>query len=155
MGGWWFCSVLRVAATSDTWFGTSTLCSAREHQPKGRNFSSPTSVLEISFCLGSVKKNSSGVVSLAFGEGLLGGRSNFCCYTQIPRGPRRLWTNGYWDQPHSLGLGPMPLVLQGQEDAADQPSRPCISLKGDVLNPVSLPRTSPIALGEWDLHTLF
>lgn len=63
--------------------------SAWEHQPKGRNFSSPTSVLEISFCLGSVKQNSPGLVSLAFGEGLMGERNNFCCYTQISWTPHR------------------------------------------------------------------
>lgn len=62
----------------------------------------------------------------------------------------RLWANGFWDQLHSLGLGLLLLVLLGQEDTADQPSRPCISLK--VLNPVYLPRASPIPSGEWDLH---
>lgn len=107
-------------------FGTSPLCSAGGCQSKGRKFSSPTSGLEISLFLGSIKWTSSALASLAFGEGLAGEGGYSCCYTQS-QGimEARLWANCCWGQLHGLGPGPSPSVLLGQEDAAHQPSGPC------------------------------
>ena len=111
-------------------FGTSPPCSAGGCQIEGRKFSSCTSGLEISLFLGSIKQTSSGLAPLAFGEWLAGEGGHSCCYTQSwGVMESRLWANRHWGQLHGLGPGlgpgPLPLVLLGQEDAADQPSGLC------------------------------
>lgn len=63
-------------------FGTSLPCSAGGCQPQDRKFSNPTSGMEISLFLGSVKQTSSGLESLAFEGGLAGEAGHSCCLTQ-------------------------------------------------------------------------
>lgn len=108
-------------------FGTSPPCSAGGRQTEGRKFSSPTSGLEISLFLGSIKQTSSGLASLAFGEGLAGEGGHSCCYTQSRAVTEaRLWADWHRNELHGPTPGPSPSVLLGQEDAAVQPNGPCV-----------------------------
>lgn len=144
MGGWLFCPVLRVAATSDTWFQyvpwETPVWGQKVFQPHHSFGNQPFS--------GQFKKTGAGLTSLAFGEGLAGEGGHSCCYTQSHQSPRpasgqpqedlnRLTVSaGGWnnnpdainDAPSTAKSGVTPAAAPGEDAQPTPPGARCCSI---------------------------
>lgn len=144
-------AVLFCAVCQSPWrhsFGKSSLCSAGGCQPEGRNFPSPTSGLEFSFYLGSVKQISSAWESSAFGVGLVGREGHSCCYTES--WGSRSGLTGAGANCMAQALAELSSVLWGKRMLPiSQVSCTAIEKRWRILN-----WDTPAASEEWNLHRI-
>lgn len=138
-------------------FGTSPLCSAGGCQSKGRKFSSPTSGLEISLFLGSIKQSSSGFSVFGIWGKACGRGRSFLLLHPKPGGCHSGQALGKLALGPTARPGPQPIALSAPGLRCCHPAKRAMWLiekRWRALNPGCLPRGSPIALGEWDLHRI-